>query len=84
MKWPPAAWLDEDKLPALHYATGEPLPSLTRRYLLVRQSSMKDIIPSIELKPLYALIERKTSGDFALTLWSHFLAPAPTRKIGGC
>ena len=35
------------------------------RYLLYRQSRAKEMRPDVEAKPLYALIDRDGSGDFA-------------------
>ena len=71
---PVADWIDEKKLPPLCFAKGgEKLKPQTVRYLLYRQSRAREMRPDIECKPLYALIDRKTSGDFALAVLQIFL-----------
>jgi hypothetical protein len=70
----PAPWIDEKKLPLLTYVdSGKTLDPLSIRYLFYRQSRARDMRPDVECKPLYALIDRKTSGDFALTLLRMYL-----------
>ena len=71
---PVADWIDEKKLPSLCLAKGgEKLKPQAIRYLLYRQSRAREMRPDIEGKPLYALIDRKTSGDFALAVLRMFL-----------
>jgi uncharacterized protein DUF4132/HEAT repeat protein len=70
----PVKWLNEKKLPPLKFAKGGPLTKEQVRYLLYRQSRAKEIRPDIEAKPLYALIDRKSSRDFALEVLKGFLA----------
>ena len=71
---PVAEWIDEKKLPPLRLAKGsEKLKPQAVRYLLYRQSRAREMRPDIECKPLYALIDRKTSGDFALAVVRGFL-----------
>ncbi len=66
---PAAAWIDEQRLPPLAFAKGgEKLKPQAVRYLLYRQSRAREMQPDVECKPLYALIDRKTSGDFALAV----------------
>ena len=66
---PPAAWIDETRLPPLCFAKGgEKLKPQAVRYLLYRQSRAREMQPDVECKPLYALLDRKTSGDFALAV----------------
>lgn len=74
LEQPPPKWLAESKLPPLFYAGARPekLPQETVRYLLYRQSRAKEMRADIEAKPLYALIDRKRSGDFALTVLEMF------------
>ena len=72
LKAPVANWLDESRLPALRYRDGDPLGSEATRYLLYRQSRAREIQPDIEARPLYALIDRTTSGDFALEVFRQF------------
>ncbi len=76
LKEPVAKWISEKKLPELHFAgkKGEKLSPQAVRYLLYRQSRAKEMRADVEAKPLYALIDRKTSGDFALVLLQQFLA----------
>ena len=66
-------WLDIRKLPPL-VAEKKPLDEKTVRYLLYRQSRCKEMRADIEAKPLFAMIDRKTSGDFALAVLNAFLA----------
>lgn len=74
LKQPVAKWLDEKRLPELHYAGKKPekLSKEAVRYLLYRQSRAKEIRPDVEAKPLLALIDRQTSGDFALFVLQSF------------
>lgn len=71
---PPAEWINEARLPAITFEGGEPLGKDVVRYLLYRQSRAKDIRPDIEAKPLYAMIDRKSSGAFAVEILKSFLA----------
>ena len=71
---PVADWIDEKKLPALCFAKGsENLKPQAVRYVLYRQSRAREMQPDIECKPLYALIDRKSSGDFSLAVLRMFL-----------
>jgi HEAT repeat protein len=85
---PIADWVKEAKLPALHEIDGKPLDLAAVRYLMFRQSRVKDILlddpagfsltrPNVcldlEAKHLFARIDRRTSGDFALELLQQFL-----------
>jgi hypothetical protein len=69
-----APWVDEAALPRLHFQDGTPLRPEAVRYLLYRQSRQKEMRPDVEARPLYALIDRTTSGDFARKLLELFLA----------
>ncbi len=67
-------WLADEKLPPLDYR-GEPRAKLSReavRYLLYRQSRTKQMRADVEAKPLFALIDRQTSGDFGLAVLRMF------------
>jgi hypothetical protein len=78
LREPVADWLDEKKLPPLHFAgkTPEELTPQQVRYLLYRQSRAKEMRADVEAKPLFALIERKTSGEFGIqVLQSYFASP---------
>lgn len=70
---PPVSWLDEARLPVLHFQTGEPVPLETMRYLLFRQSRCRELRPDIEARPLFDLIDRSSSGDFALAVLQGYL-----------
>lgn len=71
---PVVDWIDERKLPSLCFSRGgEQLKPQAVRYLLYRQSRAREMQPDIECKPLYALIDRKTSSDFALAILRMFL-----------
>ncbi len=74
LKEPPAGWISEAKLPALQFKDGKPLGREAIRYLLYRQSRAREICADVEAKPLYALIDRSKSGDFALEILNRLLA----------
>ncbi len=69
---PPVAWLDPRKLPAPKLKDGTKLRPDWLLYLLHRQSRVKEMRPDIEARPLYAQIDRKTSGDLALAVAKAF------------
>ena len=70
---PIAPWLDESQLPPLKYARGgKTMPTETVRYLLYRQSRAKEMRADVEAKPLFALIDRASSGPFALAVLQQF------------
>jgi len=73
---PPADWIDEKRLPPLLFSgkKKEALSTEMVRYLLYRQSRAKQIRPDVEAGPLYALIDRTTSGDFAIAFLKMFFA----------
>jgi hypothetical protein len=71
---PPASWINEAKLPGLRDAGGRALSRDEVRYLLYRQSRAKEMAADVEVAPLLALLDRKTTGDFALALLNGFLA----------
>lgn len=77
---PPAAWLDENRLPVLKGKDGGPLPITTVRYLLARQAKCGEIRPLAGLRPLYDAIDRDSSGDFALFLLQSYLASGGQAK----
>ena len=70
----PAPWIKEARLPALKFKDGKPLSKEAVRYLLYRQSRAREMRADIEAKPLYALIDRKSSGDFAIEIIESFFA----------
>ena len=77
-----ATWIDEAKLPPLKFAeTDVALDLLAVRYMMYRQSLAPEMRPEAECERLYALIDRKTSGDFALTLLKMYLGR--TKVSGG-
>ncbi len=69
---PPVSWLAPEKLPAPKLTTGSKLPTDSLLYLLHRQSRVKDMRPDIEAKPLYAQIDRKTSGELGVAVLRAF------------
>ncbi len=69
---PPVPWLDVEKLPSLKLANGSKLPTESLLYLIYRQSRVKEMRADIEAKPLYAQIDRQTSGDLALAVLQAF------------
>jgi hypothetical protein len=74
LKKPVAAWLDESRLPALRSRDGEPLGSQATRYLLYRQSRVKEIRPDVEARPLIERIDRSTGGPFEQEVLRQFAA----------
>ncbi len=71
---PVAGWLDESRLPTLRDTGGEPLGADTTRYLLYRQSRGREIVPDVEARPLYSMIDRASGADFALEIFQQFAA----------
>ncbi|MFI5458284.1 MAG: DUF4132 domain-containing protein [Isosphaerales bacterium] len=69
----PAGWINEARLPALKFKDGKPLGKEAVRYLLYRQSRAKEIRPDVEAKPMYGMIDRETSGDYAVEILKQFL-----------
>jgi len=65
---PVAKWLDEHSLPKIKWNTGKEIESDTIRFLLHRQTRQKEIICDYESNAIYTLIDKKSSGEFALTL----------------
>ena len=57
----PARWLDHSRLPPLRYEDGTALGPETTRYLLWRQSRVSEVRPDVEARPLYGLIDRRSS-----------------------
>jgi hypothetical protein len=68
----PVKWLKEDELPELKMLDGTPLDRDLVRFLLHRQAGQSEAVPDAEAAPLYTLIDRRTSGDFALKLLDAF------------
>ena len=58
----------------MRYTDETELGPETTRFLLYRQSRAREIRPDVEARPLYGLIDRPTSGDFALELFKQFAA----------
>ena len=74
LQGPVAAWLNEPQLAPLCYAEGgTSLSPVEVRYLLYRQSRAKEMQVDVEARPLLALIDRGSSGDFALAVLKMFL-----------
>jgi hypothetical protein len=74
LKGPPAKWLNPDALTRPKKKDGTPLTDDELAFLLYRQSRCKDIRADLEAKPLYAQIDRSSSGATALEVVSGFLA----------
>jgi hypothetical protein len=68
----PVKWLKEDELPEMKMLDGEPIDRDLVRFLLHRQAGQNEPVPDPEAAPLYTLIDRHTSGDFALKLLDAF------------
>ncbi len=70
----PVDWIREATLPTLKFKDGKPVDKDAVRYLLYRQSRAKEIRADVEAKPLFGLIDRTKSGDFALEILKGFLS----------
>jgi hypothetical protein len=70
---PPVSWLDLKKLPSCKLKDGSELSTDWLTYLLCRQSRVKEMRADIEAKPLYAQIDRKTSGELGLAVLQAFI-----------
>jgi Domain of unknown function (DUF4132) len=68
----PVKWLDPKSLPAPKLVDGSKLSSDWLLYLLYRQSRVKEMRADIEAKSLYAQIDRKTTGELALSVAQAF------------
>lgn len=66
-------WLDESVFPPLYYKNGKHLDTDAIRFLLYRMSRVKTMRSDIEAKLLLQLIDRKTSGPFAVALMNRFV-----------
>lgn len=69
----PAPWISLDTLPAARLKDGSVLSRDWLRYLLYRQSRVKEMRPDIEARPLFEQLERRSSGDLALALMQAWL-----------
>ena len=65
-------WLDPTRLPRPRLESGRPLELDELRYLLYRQSRVREMRADIEAKPLYGQIDRATSGELALAVLHAF------------
>jgi len=74
LKGPPADWIDEAKLPPIRLRDGPALRPEAVRYLLHRQSRVKESRADIEARPLLDRLDRATSGEFALDVLRRFAA----------
>lgn len=67
---PIAKWLDESKLPTLHWRDKSSLTNEEVRFLFYRQKSIDTIELDFEAREVFGLIDPKTSGEFAKVLWA--------------
>jgi hypothetical protein len=64
-----APWLTLDALPPLYLTrSDDPLPARAVHYLLHRQARVRGVRADLEAEALYALLDRRRSGGFALAL----------------
>lgn len=78
-------WLDESKLPALHWKdTQEVIELEVIRFLFYRMSRTKDIQTDREVKPLLSMIDRTTSADFAKRLMTLYFDNGADAKFKFC
>lgn len=76
----PAAWLAQFVAPEVRDTDGVPLGGPLVAFMLARQARIGEMRPSLELAPLYALIDRRSGADFALALTQAFIAGAAEAK----
>lgn len=65
-------WLDIDSLPPFSVGSKK-IDPVVLRYIIYRQSHCKEIRADIEIRSLFKMIDRKTSGDFAFEVLDRFL-----------
>lgn len=75
----PAEWIRNGLLTPLRRADGGELDLDLVRYLLHRQSRQKEPAPDPEATRLYAVIDRRATGDFARALLGAFLDSGPDK-----
>ncbi len=69
----PAEWIKETALPPLYFADGKVLNDDAVRYLLYRQAREKQMVADVEAGLLYAVLDRRRTGDFALAILNGYL-----------
>ncbi len=75
LKKPVVSWLKEETLPALHWVdTKEKIDAEIIRFLFYRQMREKDIQPDVVVSYLYPLIDKESSGEFALEVLNRLLS----------
>jgi hypothetical protein len=77
-------WIDESKLPALHFQSGKKLDLDTVRFLLYRMSRAKEMKSDIEAKVVLNLIDRSKSGAFAKEIFTLYLGNGADSKQKYC
>jgi hypothetical protein len=70
---PAAKWVDPASLPQLHWNDGEKLSRDAVAYLIYRQSRATQMRADVEAAPMYSLLDRKRTGDFARAILQGFL-----------
>jgi len=73
LEGPPAPWLDPKTLPVSRLKNGERLSPDAVRYLLYRQSRVKEMRADVEARPLFQALDRSTSGELGLAVLRAFL-----------
>lgn len=76
----PVTWINPDDLPPLPDLDGQPLSADEVRYLLYRQARQEECGPDPEIFALYAAVDRKHSGDFALKILTLFSQSGGAKK----
>ncbi|MCU0436472.1 MAG: DUF4132 domain-containing protein [Raineya sp.] len=77
-------WIDESKLPALHFQSGKKLDLDTVRFLLYRMGRAKEMKSDIEAKVVLNLIDRSKSGAFAKEIFNLYLGNGADSKQKYC
>ena len=69
-----ASWLDEEKMPSVYWQkSGNALDKDAIRFILYRQSRVKEMRSDAEAKALIQLVDRQTSGAFAKHILEAYL-----------
>ncbi|MDJ1467485.1 DUF4132 domain-containing protein [Cytophagaceae bacterium DM2B3-1] len=81
---PVESWLNEAELPKLKYKSGKELDAETVRFVLYRMSRAKEIRPDIEAKPVWLLIDKQSSTNFANAILQLYLSKGGDAKQKYC
>jgi Domain of unknown function (DUF4132) len=76
------AWIPENEIPAMYWKeNGKKIDNQLVKYLFYRMSRSKDICFDVEAKPFFALIDKTTSGNFAIFILQSYLKSSADAKF---